>query len=88
MNRYVNAWLWLLALAAASTALALATDAGVISGLWTKVASAAILTLSWLKARVILADYLGLNAAPAIRRGFDLVLALFMALLLALYLAA
>ncbi|MDM7256213.1 MAG: cytochrome C oxidase subunit IV family protein [Paracoccus sp. (in: a-proteobacteria)] len=88
MTRYVTAWLWLLALAAASTALALATDAGALAEGTAKSASAAILTLAWLKARVILSDYLGLRAAPRIRRGFDLVLALFMALLLALYLAA
>lgn len=88
MTRYMRAWLWLLALAAASTALALAIDAGAITGAAARAASAAILTLAWLKARVILSDYLGLRAAPSIRRGFDLVLALFMALLLALYLMA
>ena len=45
-----------------------------------------ILTLAWLKARVILGRYLGLAAAPFWRRGFNLSLALFCLLLLGLYL--
>ncbi|MFB9149777.1 nitric oxide reductase F protein [Roseovarius ramblicola] len=49
-------------------------------------AGALILTLGWLKARVILARYLGLAAAPFWRRGFNLSLALFCLLLLGLYL--
>lgn len=79
----LRAWLWLLALSLGSTAITL----------WhwppqmTVPAGTAILVLAWVKARVILARYLGLAAAPFWRRGFELSLALFCLLLLALYLA-
>ncbi|MBC7153389.1 MAG: nitric oxide reductase F protein [Rhodobacteraceae bacterium] len=53
----------------------------------TAFAGALILALAWLKARVILARYLGLAAAPFWRRGFEVALALFCLLLLGLYLA-
>jgi len=45
-----------------------------------------ILTFAWLKARVILSYYLGLNAAPFWRRGFGISLGIFCLLLLGLYL--
>jgi hypothetical protein len=45
-----------------------------------------ILTLAWLKARVILGRYLGLVNATFWARGFGISLALFCALLLGLYL--
>ncbi|WP_299848913.1 nitric oxide reductase F protein [uncultured Roseovarius sp.] len=46
----------------------------------------AVFVLAWLKARIILAQYLGLAAAPFWRRGFEISLACFCTLLLALYL--
>jgi hypothetical protein len=78
----LRAWAALIALSLGSTAVSL----------WhwppnlTAMTGALILTLAWLKARVILARYLGLAAAPFWRRGFDLALALFCLLLLGLYL--
>ncbi|MAU53191.1 MAG: nitric oxide reductase F protein [Roseovarius sp.] len=78
----LRAWGVLLGLSLGSTALSLRpwpTELAAPAG-------AVILTLAWLKARVILARYLGLAAAPSWRRGFDLALALFCLLLLGLYL--
>ena len=49
-------------------------------------AGALILTFAWLKARVILSCYLGLDAAPFWRRGFGISLGIFCLLLLGLYL--
>ncbi|MGO4908060.1 hypothetical protein ACEN2J_06955 [Pseudorhodobacter sp. W20_MBD10_FR17] len=46
-----------------------------------------ILLLAWAKARIIAARYLGLAQAPTYLRGFSLVLALFMAGLLGIYVA-
>jgi len=69
-----RAWIALLALSAITTTLA--------------VVQPALTVLAWLKARVILARYLGLAAAPDWLRGFNLVLALYAILLLALTLAA
>ena len=46
-----------------------------------------IVTFAWLKARLILGSYLGLDAAPFWRRGFETSLGLFCLLLLGLYLA-
>lgn len=45
-----------------------------------------VLLLALLKARVILSRYLGLDAAPRWRRGFNLTLGLFCAVLLGLFL--
>jgi len=81
-----RAWVALLALSAASTGLAVAQPS--LQGPIIPSTSAALLCLAWLKARVILKHYLGLNAAPAWLRGFNLTLGLYMALLLALALAA
>ena len=61
---------------------------GALSGGTIAAADAAILALAGAKARIILARYLGLAAVPALQRGFDLALLLFVALLLALTLAA
>lgn len=80
----IRAWLLLIALSAGSTALALAVPG--LTGPALAVAGAAILTLAWLKARVILSDYLGLRAAPFWRRGFGMVLGFYMIGLLGLYL--
>lgn len=72
-----RAYLALLALSAASTAVA----ASGLSGRWLALL---VLALAWAKARLILNRYLGLAQAPAIARGFALVLGLFMALVMGL----
>lgn len=72
----LRAWLLLIALSAATTALALAGAPGLL-----------ILAIAWLKARLILGVYLGLDHAPSMRRGFDVVLALMLAGMGGLYLA-
>jgi len=80
----LRAWAWLLTLSLGSTAVSL----------WhwppglTAVAGSIVLTLAWLKARVILARYLGLAQAPFWRRGFEIALGLFCLLSLGLYLLA
>lgn len=76
-----RAWLWLLALSAASTLLAASVEAGA----WFVIA---VLALAGAKARLILSSYLGLAAAPAIRTGFDLVLAGLLVLFAGLTIAA
>jgi hypothetical protein len=80
MNRLVTAWLILIALSAVSTLMTL----GLING---AAAGVILLVLAWFKARLILGDYLGLRAAPFWRRGFGLVLAVYAAGLLGLYMA-
>ena len=82
-----RAWLTLLAIGAGSTLIAAALSQGVLDGPAEPAAGAAILALSWAKARVILARYLGLAGAPFWRRGFEIVLGLYCAGLLVLYLA-
>lgn len=81
-----RAWIILLALSALTTALAVAQPA--LTGWAIPACSSVLLGLAWLKARVILARYLGLAAAPDWLRGFNLVLALYAGLLLTLTLAA
>ena len=81
MTYLTRNWLILLALSAASTALA-------ASGLTGAAFTIAVLTLAGLKARVILAAYLGLNTAPSWQRGFDLGLTLLLVLMATLALAA
>ncbi|ADZ69017.1 hypothetical protein [Polymorphum gilvum] len=83
----LRAWLGLIGLSLASTVLALGVGHQAFVGLAATATGAAILALAWLKARIILAAYLGLATAPFLRRGFDLVLGLYALLLLALYLA-
>lgn len=78
-----RAWAWLVALSIGSTVVALT-----LHSLNATVAGVIILTLAWLKARVILSRYLGLAEVPAIAFGFGLVLALFMLACLGLYLVA
>lgn len=78
----IKAWVMLIAFSAASTLLSIWT----IPDIWKPAAGAAILTLAWLKARVILLRYLGLAQAPFWARGFGISLALFCLLLLGLYL--
>lgn len=87
MQSITRAWLILLALSAASTFVSLNVtlqrpDAIPFLG------GVVILLLAWAKARLIAARYLDLAEAPGYLRGFSLVLALFMAALLGLYLAA
>ena len=76
------AWVSLIVLSLGSTLLSL-------SGVWTHwqlAASIATLVLAWQKARIILAQYLGLAAASAWRRGFEFALGMLCLLMLGLYL--
>lgn len=82
----LRAWIWLLALSAGSTILALAVSRGAVLGAGSAAAGAAILVLAWAKAEVILARYLGLAQAPFWHRGVRLVLGLYAAGLLGLFL--
>ena len=75
-------WAWLLALSLLSTLAARLVTAGTDA----PAVGALILVLAWLKARLILARYLGLAAAPFWGRGFGMVLAAYMIGLLVLYL--
>ncbi len=74
-----------MALCLASTLLAMAVEGGRPAGMLA-IPGIAILVLAWLKARLILAAYLGLAAAPFWRRGFEIALAAYGLLLAALYL--
>ncbi len=86
MAHVTRAWALLLLLSAGSTLLSVAVARGALADTALTLGGAAILTLAWAKARVILNAYLRLNEAPAFRRGFGLALALYALLLLALYL--
>lgn len=78
-----RAWLALMALSLAATAVAiLRTDSPAWAG---TAAGAVILGFSWLKARIIMNRYLGLDAYPGARRGFAAGLGAFAAAALALY---
>jgi len=83
----LRAWLTLLLLSAASTAFAFVIGSGVLHPGTRLMAGAALLVLARAKAGIILAHYLRLVEAPSLRRGFGIVLTLYMALLLALYLS-
>lgn len=78
----IRAWLWLLALSIGSTVAALVVN----SGTQATIAGSIILLLAWAKSRIILAQYLGLAQAPAIKRGFNMVMTLFMLTALGLFL--
>ena len=80
MKRLVTAWLLLIALSAVSTLMTFGLIGGAVAGV-------ILLVLAWLKARLILGDYLGLRATPFWSRGFGIVLAAYSAGLLGLYLA-
>lgn len=82
----LRAWIWLTGLSVVSTAGAILVSTGALTGIGVTFAGAAILTLAWLKARVILSRYLGLASAPFWLRGFDLILGFYAVLLLVLYL--
>ncbi|MDZ4134320.1 MAG: nitric oxide reductase F protein [Paracoccaceae bacterium] len=79
-----RAWTGLLVLSALSTLIAVA--GGALTGTALTVSGALILTLAGAKARLILNAYLGLDAAPHWQRGFGQALALYLALMLGLYL--
>ena len=81
-DRLWRSWIWLLGLSLASTATALSVTAGIAGPL----AGVVILFLAYMKSRLILSRYLGLAEAPTWHRGFNLVIAIYMLLLLALYL--
>ena len=76
-------WGLLIGLSLASTGLA----ARVSQGQTGQAALAVILLLAWIKAHLILRDYLGLGRSPGILRGFDIVLGLVMLAMLGLALA-
>lgn len=78
----LRAWGWLIGLSLGSAAVSLWQWPPLLAA----AAGGIILALAWLKARVILARYLGLAGAPFWRRGFGIALALFCLLLLGLYL--
>ena len=80
----LRAWIVLIVLSAGSTGIAALRPA--LPHGAAMAAGAAILALCWLKARVILGSYLGLDAVPGIRRGFGVVIGLYLAAVLALYL--
>jgi len=77
------AWVLLIALSLGSTAL----SASGVWGQWPVLAGMAAMALAWQKARIILAQYLGLQQAPQWRRGFDMGLTGLCLLMLGLYLA-
>lgn len=76
-----QAWLSLIALSLGSTLLALFGA----SGIW---AALTILALAWIKAQLILRVYLNLQSAPGWGRGFALVLAIYMSVIMVLALLA
>lgn len=77
-----RAWGALIVLSLGSTVLSMI----VLPDLWVAVAGVSILVLAWIKARIVLARYMGLARAPAWQRGFDICLGLFAAMLIGLYL--
>ncbi len=77
-----RAWIGLIALSAGSTIVA----ASLQIGLDHRLIGALILFLALLKARLVLAHYLGLSQAPRCKYGFNVFLTLFCLLLLTLYL--
>ncbi len=79
----ISGWLGLLALSLIATAVSLSLQA---PGGWHALGGSVILALAWLKARLVLGRYLGLDQAPFWSRGFNIALALFCTLLLGLYL--
>lgn len=81
-DRILRAWVALVVLSLASAIAAWLVNAG----LDPRLTGSVVLFLALMKARVILARYLGLDGAPSWRAGFNLVLTLFCLLLLGLYL--
>lgn len=87
MRHITRAWFVLLALSAASTAVSFGVTLQRPEAI-SLLGGVVILLLAWAKARVIAARYLELAQAPSYLCGFSLILALFMAALLGLYVAA
>ena len=88
-DKLIRAWISLLVLSMASTGVAMFIDRGQTvdsSGQIAAISGAVILTLSLIKARIILARYLGLEATDFWRRGFNFALTVYALLLLGLYL--
>lgn len=77
----VEAWVALVVLSVGTALLATAD----VSGRGATVVAAGVLVLAGLKARVILARYLGLAGTRFWTRVFDMVIGLFLALSFALY---
>ncbi|MFP7570543.1 hypothetical protein [Marivita sp. S2033] len=77
-----TAWAVLIVLSLASTLLSHTA----VWSLWPLGAGIAVLALAWLKARIILAQYLGLAEVPSWRRGFEFALAALCLLMLGIYL--
>lgn len=77
-----KAWIWLMALSGGSALVAMLVG----QGMDRRLAGAAILFLALLKSRTILSRYLGLAEAPSWKRGFNMVLGFYCAVLLAIYL--
>lgn len=80
-NRLARAWLVLIAFSAASALL----TTGILP-LSSRIAGLCLLTLACAKARVILADYLGLRVSAAWLSGFTTVIAIYVAALAAFFL--
>jgi len=78
----LRAWGWLVGLGLATTAAA----GGVSSGAAVPVLGVLLLAVAFLKARLILGRYLGLDRAPAWRRAFLGAIAALLMLLAGLYL--
>jgi hypothetical protein len=78
----LRAWGWLMAASGATTVLTLATDGRPLAA-WS---AAALLALSGVKAALILRRYLGLDAAPVWRRGFETAIGAALLLFLGLFL--
>ncbi|MFV0408436.1 MAG: cytochrome C oxidase subunit IV family protein [Paracoccus sp. (in: a-proteobacteria)] len=81
-----RAWGLLIGLSLIATALAMSL--GALPSIWRELVALVILAISGVKANLILAVYLELRLAPAVLRGFRVLLALFLTLAAALYLAA
>jgi len=79
----INAWIALIVLSLATTALSIAGS----DKTWVPVTGTAILLIAWIKARLVLARYMGLAAAPSWQGGFDICLGIFVLVLGGLYLA-
>lgn len=78
-----RAWMALIVASIVSTGLALLpVPAG-----WSAAIGIAILVVAWIKARIVLARYMGLETVPAWQHGFDLCLGAFTLLLISLFLA-
>lgn len=78
----LRAWITLIGLSAVSTVVSIWS----VPVEWQAAVGAALLGVAWLKARVILARYLGLAASPFWARGFGFGLSLLSIILLGLYL--